>query len=123
MRDPGFGMRDKNYLASRISHPASWISSEPDEIQEKLAPEINHSAPGILYLTLGRRFQDAFLDVVRDLVAEVVLDFELDPIFVHRIDHARFHQVLPQEFLMALVKLPERLVRPLPVDLELRRQL
>jgi hypothetical protein len=40
---------------------------------------------------------------VRDLVAQVVLDLKLDPVFIHRIDHAGFHQVLPQEFLVALV--------------------
>jgi hypothetical protein len=60
---------------------------------------------------------------VRDLIAQIILDLELDSVFVERIDYAGLHLVLPEELSVALVKLPERLVRPLAIDLKLRGQL
>jgi len=42
--------------------------------------------------------------------------------FIQRIDHASLDLVLAQEFLVALIQLPERLVRTLPIDPELRRE-
>src|SRR5437764_13460105 len=112
MHDSGSEMRDPRYEiktsriphpASRIPHPASRISSQSDEIQQKLAPKIDHPAPRIFHLAVGRGFQDAFLDIVRDLIAQIVLHLELDPVFVHRINDAGLDLVLPEEFLVTLV--------------------
>ena len=42
---------------------------QPHEIDEKLAPEIEHPAPGIFYVACCRLFENAFMNVVRNLVA------------------------------------------------------
>src|SRR5438270_13145048 len=95
-------------LSSFFRHSAFGLRhSKPNEIEQELAPEINHSSPRIFHFAVGRGFEDAFLNVMRDLIPQIVLDLELDAVFVHRIDHARLNLVLPQEFLVALVELPE----------------
>ena len=63
-----------------------------------------------------------FLNVVRNLLAQIIFDFELDPFVIQRVDHADVHMLEPKEFAVALIKLPERLIRPLAVDPKLRRQ-
>ena len=58
-------------------------SLQPHQIQQKLAPKINHPAPGIFYLACRSRLKHALVDVVRDLVAQIVFHFHLDSLFIH----------------------------------------
>ncbi len=97
-----------------------WL--QPHPIEQELAPKVNHAAPGIFHLAISSRREHALLDVVGDLRAEIVLDFRLDAIFIHRINYARLDLISAQILFVALVKLPKRLIGPLPINPELRRQ-
>ena len=66
--------------------------------------------------------KDAGLEIVRDLIAQIVLDLVLNPIFIKRIDDMGLDRVIAQKRFVALIELPEGLVRPLPVDPKLRGQ-
>ena len=62
------------------------------------------------------------MNVVRDLVAQIILHFRFDLFFVERIDCGGIHAVSPKKFAVALIKLPERPVRPLPINAKQRSQ-
>ena len=62
--------------------------------------------------------EDAFVNVMRDLVAQIFLDISLDLLFIERFDFRGINFISPQEFAMTLIKLPERSIRPLPIDPE-----
>ena len=83
---------------------------QPHEIEQELAPKINHPAPGIFYVTAGSLLEHALVDVVRNLIPQIVFHFELDALVIERIDRIDLHAVLAQKFTMTLVKLPERLI-------------
>src|SRR5438067_2531533 len=51
---------------------------QPDQIDQKLTPKINHAAPGIFNVACRRLFKDAFMNVVRDLVAQILFHFASD---------------------------------------------
>src|SRR5712691_994516 len=91
-------------------------SSHPHQVEQKLAPKVNHPAPRILDFAAGRLGEDTLLEVVRDLVAQLVLHLQLDLFLVERIDHVRLHRVIAQKTFVTLIELPERLIGPLPVD-------
>jgi hypothetical protein len=80
---------------------------QPYQIDQELAPEIKHPAPGIFYVACGRLFENAFMNVVRDLIAQIVLHFRLNLFLVERVDCRRIHTVSPEKIAMALIKLPE----------------
>ena len=80
---------------------------QPHEIDQKLAPKIKHPAPGISYVACRRLFENALMNVVRDLVAQIILHFRFDLFFVERIDCGGIHAVSPEKFAVALIKLPE----------------
>ena len=92
------------------------------EIDKKLAPKINHTAPGIFHVACRGLLENAFVNVVRDLVPQILFDVSLDLLFVERFDVRRINFVSPQKFAVTLIKLPERSIRPLPIDPERGRQ-
>ena len=47
------------------------------------------------------------MNVVGDLVAQIVLHFHFNSLFIERIDRVRIHAVSAQKIAMALMKLPE----------------
>jgi len=80
---------------------------QPHQVDQKLAPEIKHPAPGIFYLARRRLFENAFMNVVRDLVSQIVLHFYLNLFLVQRVNPSWIHAISPEKFAMALIKLPE----------------
>jgi hypothetical protein len=80
---------------------------QPHEIDQKLAPKVEHSAPGIFYVARCRLFENAFMNVVRDLVSQIVLHFYLNLFLVQRVNPGGIHTVSAEKFAMALIKLPE----------------
>ena len=66
--------------------------------------------------------ENAFVNVVRDLVAQVFFDVCLNLLFIERFDLRSINFVSPQKFPMTLIKLPERSIRPLPIDPERGRE-
>ena len=58
------------------------------------------------------------MNVVRDLIAQIVLHFRLNLFFVERVDCRWIHAVSPEKIAMALIKLPERSIRPLSINAE-----
>ena len=95
---------------------------QPHQIDQKLAPKVNHPAPGIFHVACSGLLENAFVNVVRDLVAQIFLDVSLDLLFIERFDLRRINFVSPQKFAMTLIKLPERSIRPLPIDPERGRE-
>ena len=87
-----------------------------------MAPEIDHSAPGILDLARGRLHKHARLNVVRNLIAQILFNFFLDLVLVQMIDAIGIDPVITEESLVTLVELPERLIGPLAIDPEMRGQ-
>ncbi len=77
------------------------------QVDQKLAPKIEHPAPRIFYIACCRLFENALVNVVRDLVAQIVLHFRFNLFFVERVDCGGIHTVSPEKFAMALIKLPE----------------
>ena len=43
------------------------------QIDKKLTPKVNHSAPGIFHVAGSGLLENAFVNVVRDLVAQIFL--------------------------------------------------
>ena len=80
---------------------------ESDQIDQELAPKINHSAPGIFYVACGGLLEDALVNVMCDLIAQIVLHFRLDALFIQRSDRVCVHAVSAKKLAMALVKPPE----------------
>ena len=95
---------------------------QPYEIDQKLAPKVNHPAPGIFHIACCGLLQNAFVNVVRDLVAQIFLDIHLNLLFIERFDLRRIYFASPQKVSMTLIQLPERSIRPLPIDPERRRE-
>ena len=68
-------MRSLAVCAARDDWPLTPVRKncarglQSHEVEEELTPKINHPAPGIFHLAVWRRFQNAFFDVVRDLIA------------------------------------------------------
>jgi hypothetical protein len=93
---------------------------QPHQIDQKLAPKINHPTPGVSYVACCGLFENAFMNIVRDLVAQIVLHFCLNLIFIERVDYGSVHPVSTKKLAMTLIKLPKRLIRPLPIDAEQR---
>src|SRR5262249_19387605 len=104
----------------------SWLTSkhslQPHQIDQKLAPKVNHAAPGVFHVARSGLLQNALVNVVRDLVAEIFLHFVLNLFFIEYFDVRRINSISPQKLAMALIKLPERSVRPLAIDSERRRE-
>src|SRR5436309_12061643 len=88
------------------------------QIDQKLAPEINHAAPRVFDLPCRGLFEHAFVNVMLDLIAEILLHLGLNLIFIERIDFSGIDAVSAKKLPMTLIKLPERSVRPLAIDLE-----
>src|ERR1043166_6990575 len=106
--------RSSRPRAKRIERaPLRNRMSQAHQIDQKLAPEIEHPPPGILYVPCCRLFENALVNVVRNLVAQIVLHFGLNLFLVQRIDCRGIDAVSPKKFAMALIKLPERSVRAL----------
>ena len=80
---------------------------EPHQIEQELQPKIKHSAPGIFYIAASGLPENAFRDIVCDLIAQIVFNLHLNAIFIHRIDRFRLHAIKAKKLPMALVKLPE----------------
>jgi hypothetical protein len=80
---------------------------QPHQVDQKLAPEIKHPAPGIFYVPCCRLFENTLMNVVRDLVSQIVLHFRLNLFLVERIDSSGIHTVSAEKIAMALIKLPE----------------
>ena len=91
---------------------------QPHQIDQKLAPKIDHAAPGIFDLPRCGLFQHTFMDVVLDLVAEVLLYLGLNLVFIERIEFSGINAVSAEKFPMTLIKLPEWTIRPLSIDAE-----
>src|SRR3954447_26446835 len=96
---------------------------QPHEIDQKLAPKINHPAPGILYVASRSLLQDTLVNVVRNLVAQVFLHLSFNLFFVKGVDFSRINSVSAEKVPMTLVHLPQRSVRPLAIDTEKRCEL
>jgi hypothetical protein len=80
---------------------------QPHQVDQKLAPEIKHPAPGIFYVPCCRLFENTLMNVVRDLVSQIILHFCLNLFLVERVDGSGIHAVSPEKLAMALIKLPE----------------
>ena len=93
------------------------------EIDQELAPKVNHPAPGIFHVACSGLLENAFVNVVRNLIAQIFFDISLDLLFIERFDVCRINFVSPQKFAVTLIKLPERSIRPLPIDEERGRKL
>jgi hypothetical protein len=95
-------------MVSQPSHRSGRRTSiRLAQIDQKLAPEINHPAPGVFYVARRRLFENAFMNVVRDLVSQIVLHFRLNLFLVERVDCGRIHTVSAEKLAMALIQLPE----------------
>src|ERR1700757_1055987 len=92
------------------------------EIDQKLTPKIDHPAPGIFHVSCGGLFEDAVVNVVQDLVAQILLHFRFDSLFVERVDLSGINAVPPEKLAMTLIKLPKRSICPLSIDAEQRRE-
>ena len=88
---------------------------EPHEIDQKLAPEINHAAPGIFNIAGRRLCKNAFVNVVGNLVPEILLHFCLNLLFIEAFDFSGINSVPAEKLAMTLIKLPERSIRPLSI--------
>src|SRR4026208_816369 len=95
---------------------------QPHEIDKKLAPKVNHPAPGIFHVACSGLLENAFMNVVRNLIAQIFFDISLDLLFIERFDVRGINFVSPQKFAVTLIKLPERSIRPLPINPERRRK-
>ena len=95
---------------------------QPHEIDQKLAPKVNHPAPGIFHVACSGLLENAFVNVVRDLVPQILFDVSLDLLFVERFDVRRINFVSPQKVAMTLIQLPEGSIRSLPIDPERGRK-
>ena len=95
---------------------------QPDQIEQKLAPKINHPSPGIFYVPRCRLLEHALVDVVRDLIAQIVFHLGLNALLIQDVDGSNIHPIAAKKFAMALVKLPERLIGTLTIDAELRSE-
>src|SRR5262249_22212424 len=90
---------------------------------QKLAPKVKHSAPGIFYLARRGLFENALMNVVRDLVAQIVLHFRFNLFLVERVERSGIYAASPEELAMALIQLPERSVWTLSINAEHRSKL
>src|SRR5207245_9429068 len=95
--------------------------SQANEIQQELAPEIDHPPPGILHFVLRCRLEDPRPDIVRNLIAQIIFNVGLHPLLVESVERSRFNGMVSQKFSVALIKLPKCLIRPLAIDSKLRR--
>ena len=43
------------------------------------------------------------MNVVRDLVAQIIFHFRLNPVFIERINHIRVHPISAEKLTMALI--------------------
>lgn len=84
-----------------------FLALKPDEVDQELAPKIEHPAPGIFHFPIGCLFENALVDVMRDLIPQIFLDLRLNPIFIERIDRVRINAVITQKFAVTLIQLPE----------------
>src|SRR3982750_2434334 len=92
------------------------------EIDKKLAPKINHPAPRIFDVACSGLLENAFVNVMGNLIAQIFLDISLNLLFIERFDVRRINFVSPQKFAVTLIKLPKRSIRPLPIDPERGRK-
>jgi len=95
---------------------------EPDEIDQKLAPEIDHAPPGIFNIACRRLCKNAFVNVVGDLVPEILFHFCLNLLFIEGVDFSGINSVPAEKFAVTLIKLPERSIRPLSIYAEQRSE-
>src|SRR5881409_3440779 len=95
---------------------------QPHQIDQKLAPKINHAAPGIFNIAGRGLFKNAFVNVVCDLVAQILFHFSLNLLFVEGVDFSGINSVPAKKLAMTLIELPERSIRPLSIDAEERRE-
>src|SRR5439155_14978886 len=93
---------------------------QPYQIDQELAPKINHPAPGIFYIACRGLLEHALGDVMRDLIAQIVFYFRFDTLFIQRIDRVCLDAVSAEKLAMALIKPPKRLIRSLTVNPKLR---
>src|SRR4029077_9489005 len=92
------------------------------QIHQELAPKINHPAPGIFHIACGGLLEDPFVNVVRDLVAQILLHFSFNSLFVERVDFTGIHPVSTEKLPVTLIKLPKRSIRPLSIDVKERSE-
>src|SRR5439155_10235272 len=81
-----------------------------------------HPAPGVFDLPCRGLFEDALMNVMLDLVAEILLHLVLNLLFIERIDRSGINAVFAEKLPMTLVKLPERSIRPLSINSEGRSE-
>ena len=58
---------------------------------------------------------------MRNLIAQIIFNVDLDALIVERIERGRLYGMPFQKFAMALIELPKALIWPLTVDPKLRR--
>ncbi len=120
VEDPRNGLSIRNEILRLRYAPLRMIENwlQPHQIDQKLAPEVYHPAPGIFHVSCGGLFEDAFVNVVRDLVAQILLHFRFDSLFVERVDLSGINAAPPEKLAMTLIKLPKRSICPLSIDAE-----
>src|ERR1051326_1359778 len=128
LRTPRAVTSESPHGVTRPTKRASRRSSGPNELQphqidQELAPQVNHPTPGILHVARRSLLENTFVNVMRDLVAQILLDVSLNLRFIQGLNVGRINFVSAQELPMTLIKLPERAVWPLPVDPKRRREL
>ena len=82
------------FRSAQHDRNSKFSSLHSHEIEEELAPKIKHPAPGIFYFAVGHLGEHAGGDVVRDLIAQIVLDLQLNALFVERSDDICLHRVV-----------------------------
>src|SRR5947207_1618734 len=66
------------------------------------------------------RSSAAMYCITDDLLAQILLHFSLNLVFIKRVHLGGINSVSSEKLAMTLIKLPERSIRPLPVDAEQR---
>src|SRR5437588_584585 len=99
VEEPRNGLSIRNEILRLRYAPLRMIENwlQPHQIDQKLAPEVYHPAPGIFHVSCGGLFEDAFVNVVRDLVAQILLHFRFDSLFVERVDLSGINAVPPEK--------------------------
>src|SRR5437667_9857461 len=95
---------------------------QPHQVDQKLTPKVNHAAPGVFNISGRGLFKNSFMNVVCDLVAQILLHFSLNLLFLEGVDFSGINSVPAKKLAMTLIELPERSIRPLSIDAEERRE-
>ncbi len=79
------------------------LSKMAEEARVRVRGNIEHPAPGILYIAGGGLLEYALSDVMCDLVAQIFFHLGLDAFLVQRVDLANINIAAPEKLAVALI--------------------